>query len=268
MFCYSCGKEINDSAVFCRFCGNRVSHVAPQAGGNAQNDGVSQDAPVSPAFSASQSAPNGFAGQGSQAPQASVGASAPSSPSIPLPHISPEAFANGQQVKEALKSTTPSDRRINIIFGAGSALLVLFTFLPWLKGGLLTVNPYVFAKTFIENGLNYGALNFTMVGVAVALAVAIIVLASAYSAYLNFAKGRTFNLGNAASFVACLLFMITCLVHQFAAQSSDGGMSLPISMSFEIGFYLTIVVSLVLTILGSGRIDLQKYLNGIGASQK
>lgn len=232
MYCYSCGKENSDTAKFCKYCGTRM----PDVGGAANNPNASN--------------------QSSQTFQG-----APGVPNIDMPQISVDAFTNNESVRNAVSSKVCTDKRLNLIFGVGHIVLLLFTFLPWFKSGITDINPYLTIQA-LSAGISQGAgdVSFIIGTVLIAAGIAIIVLSSVYGAYMRFVKSYSANISNIATVVACVM------VFAGSYLTASVGMSGILSPTY--GLYLTLVVSLVLSILGSGRIDVQKYLNGNGAPRQ
>lgn len=236
MYCYSCGKENSDTAKFCKYCGTRM----PDVGGAANNPNASS--------------------QSSQAFQ-----DAPGIPNINMPQISVDTFTSNENVKNAISSKKCTDKRMNLIFGAGHIALLLLTFLPWFKAGVTEHSPYNVIKQLVDS-ISQGGVDVSyFIGAAlIIVGVGVIILSSVYGAYMRFVKSYTANVANIAAVIACVSVFAGAFLIGISGSSNvvSGGIN-PMY-----GFYLTLVVSLVLSILGSGRIDVQKYLNGNGAPRQ
>ncbi len=228
MYCYSCGKEISDTAKFCKYCGTKMPDL------------------------------NGIAGDtnsSNQAAQSSRNASAVQN--VNIPQISLDNLPVNEDVKNAISTKKCTDSRLNYIFGAGHILLLLLTFLPWYKAGITEYNPYAIISQLV-NSISQGRGDMVYF-IATALIVSgtvLVVLSSVYGAYMRFIKSYTANIANIVVVGACVIVFAGGFLLVMSSGAAAGGAINP-----TYGFYLTLVISLALSVLGSGRVDLQKYLN-------
>ena len=235
MYCYSCGKENSDTAKFCKYCGTRM----PDVGGAANNPNASN--------------------QSSQTFQG-----APGTPNINMPQISVDAFTSNENVRNAVSSKVCTDKRLNLFFGVGHIALLLLTFLPWYKAGITDWSPYSMIKQLVDSiSQGGGDMQYKIGTVLVVMGIGIIILSSIYGAYMRFAKSRTANIANIAAVLACVMVFAGGFIIGSSEGVNASGTINPIY-----GFYITFLLSIVLSILGSGRIDVQKYLNGNGAPRQ
>lgn len=160
------------------------------------------------------------------------------------------------------------DPLVNKIFGVGHIVLIALTFLPWVKTGMQTYNPYVFAKSMLDQGMEGTRPDLIFLGVVTLLIMAVIISLNAYGAFARFAKLRSFNYGCIGTFAACVVFLLTIFAAQMLLPKvGTGGYAFQITMGFEIGFFLDIAAAALLSALGSGKIDIQKWLSGSKANQ-
>lgn len=186
--------------------------------------------------------------------------------SSPAQPTAPQYAAGASSSDGGTQANGPAGPLWNTIFGVGHVVLIALTFLPWAKGGLQTFNPYIFAKIYLENGLAYlenglvdASLSHMFIGGVTMLILLVIVAFSAIGAFMRFAKSKSFNIGNIVVFGACVLFL---LIPFFLPRIEVmGAGSYQDTMDFEIGFYLEIIAAAILSVLGSGKINIQKLLS-------
>lgn len=226
MYCYSCGKENNDTAKFCKYCGTKMPDV------------------------------NGAAGAANAANQtAQPSQKASSAPNINMPQISLDNLPVNEDVKKAISTKKCTDSRLNYIFGAGHILLLLLTFLLWFKAGIVEYNPYAVINLCFESiSRGGGDMVYYLATALMAVGIVIIILSSIYGAYMRFIKSYTANISNIAAVCACVIIFAGSILLGMSSISRG-------AINPAYGFFLALAISLVLSVLGSGRVDLQKYLN-------
>lgn len=310
MYCYSCGKEINDAAKFCKFCGVVMPDFSMVANGAMNGANAGYQAPQSTqAFQAvpqqgyQQQAPQGYQQpqQGYQQPQQSYQQpqqayqqqpqmgyqpqqpyqqqgyqqQAPyqgyppqqpqqGMPNINMPQINVDAFTDNENVKKALSSKYCADKRLNIAFGVGHILIALLLFLPWYKMGIIEFNLPELVKQLadaISQAQGNAPMPFVASAVLMAVGAILIIVSSIYGAIMRFAKSYSANISNIAAVLACVLVFVGGVVFGMTDTAY-----FDVSLTPTTGFYITLALSVVLSILGSGFVDLQKYLNKGGAS--
>lgn len=260
MFCYSCGKENRDGAKFCKFCGTKMPIVNGAANNAASNANAAYQQPYAPQGMPVTPPPS----NASSTPSGQNSPNMPQMPNISMPQIPVDALTNNKNVKKVLKPKKCTDMRLNIIFGVGHVVLALMLFLPWFKAGIVEFNLFAVIKQLFDSIAQGGASGFYIASaVLIAVGAAIIILSSIYGAIMRFAKSYSANISNIAAAVGCVIVFIGGFVLGISGTANAVAAINPV-----FGLYATFVLAVVLSVLGSGFVDLQKHLNKAGAPRR